>query len=273
MHEHGKVAAREGGLAVRDRVERDIGIGDDPLAVALRDGAVFLDPFGLKPAHAHARSGGADLVLRLQRNALRLQAAVIDPRIDIEFGKALVDMIGPALAPLLDQLGLVPLAHLRAEPVFADFAHGEHDMGVGLGLAVRANIPMDIEVGDHALFDELGLGKLARQLDALFLGQLARNGEFDLAGKLRVLALLGGLDRIPELFAVGKFLRRAFRQHHFGMDDPVLVGEVMVAVEPFVVQPLGSAIGCGGHGAAPARPADDFDGEVEDRHDGNPSTP
>jgi hypothetical protein len=64
-------------------------------------------------------------------------------------------------------------------------------MGVGLGLAVRADIPMDIEVGDHALFDELGLGKLARQLDALFPGQLARNGEFDLAGKLRVLALLG----------------------------------------------------------------------------------
>lgn len=64
----------------------------------------------------------------------------------------------------------------------------------------------------------------------LFLGQLARNGEFDLAGKLRVLALLGGFDRVPELFAVGKFLRRAFRQQHFGMDDAVLVGEVMVAV-------------------------------------------
>jgi hypothetical protein len=258
---------------VRDRVQCDSRIGDDPLAVALRDGAVFLDPFGLQPAHAHARSGGADLVLRLQRNALRLQAAVIDPRVDIEFGQALVDVIGPALAPLLDQLGLVPVAHLRAEPVFADLAHGEHDMGVGLGLAVRANIPMDIEVGDHALFDELGLGKLPRQLDALFLGQLARNGEFDLAGKLRVLALLGGLDRVPELFPVGEFLRRAFRQQHFGMDDPVLVGEVMVAVEPLVVQPLGPAIGCCGHSAAPARPADDFDGEVEDRHDGNPSTP
>lgn len=88
----------------------------------------------------------------------------------------------PALTPLLDQLGLVPLAHLRAEPVFADFAHGQHDMGVWFGLAVRADIPMHIEVGDHALFDELGFGEFAGQLDALFLGQLARNGEFDLAG-------------------------------------------------------------------------------------------
>jgi hypothetical protein len=63
---------------------------------------------------------------------------------------------------------------------------------------------MDIQVGDHALFDELGLRKVARQLDALRLSHLARNGELDLAGKLRVLALLGRLDRVPELFAVAK---------------------------------------------------------------------
>ena len=150
VHEHGKVAVRKGGLAVRDRVKRYSRVGDDPLAIAPRDGAVFLDPFGLKSAHAHARSGGADLVLRFQRNALRLQAAVIDPRIDVEFGKALVDVFGPALAPLLNQLGLVPLPHLCAEPVFADLAHGEHDVGVRFGLAVRTNIPMDIEVGDHS---------------------------------------------------------------------------------------------------------------------------
>lgn len=124
MHEHGKVAVGEGGLAVRDRVQRYSRICDDPLAITLRDSAVFLDPLCLHPALTHARCGGADLVLRLQRNALRLQAAVIDPRINIEFGQALVDMIGPALAPPFDQLRLVPLPHLRAETVFADFAHG-----------------------------------------------------------------------------------------------------------------------------------------------------
>ena len=72
-------------------------------------------------------------------------------------------------------------------------------MSMRLGLAVGADIPMDIEIGDHALFDELGLDEVAGQLDALFLGQLARNGELDLARKLRVLALLGGLDRVPQL--------------------------------------------------------------------------
>jgi len=34
MHEHSKVAVGEGGLAVHDRVKRDSGIGDNPLAVA-----------------------------------------------------------------------------------------------------------------------------------------------------------------------------------------------------------------------------------------------
>ena len=117
MHEHGQVAPGERRLLVRDRVERDSGIGDDLLAVAPRDGAMFVDPLDLQPVHAHARCGRADLVLRLELDALRLQAAVIDARVDIEFGKALVDVIGPALAPLLEQLGPVPLAHLRAEAV------------------------------------------------------------------------------------------------------------------------------------------------------------
>ena len=42
------------GLLVGDRVKRDLGIGDDPLAVALCDGAVFFDPFGFKAANADA---------------------------------------------------------------------------------------------------------------------------------------------------------------------------------------------------------------------------
>ncbi len=40
MHEHRKIAVGEGGLAVRDRVERDGGIGNDPLAITLCDSAV-----------------------------------------------------------------------------------------------------------------------------------------------------------------------------------------------------------------------------------------
>ena len=66
------VAAREGRLLQRDRVQPQIGIRDDPLAIAACNltvhlGAVGgLDPFALDPLR-----GRADLALRLQRDALR----------------------------------------------------------------------------------------------------------------------------------------------------------------------------------------------------------
>jgi hypothetical protein len=61
---------------------------------------------------------------------------------------------------------------------------------------------MHIEVGDHAAFDELLFDELAGERDALLLVQLARNRELHLAGKLRVLALLAGLDLVPQASAI-----------------------------------------------------------------------
>ena len=49
--------------------------------------------------------GRADLALRLQRDALRVQTAMIDPRVDAEFGQPLVRQLGPAFPPTLDHLG------------------------------------------------------------------------------------------------------------------------------------------------------------------------
>jgi len=70
---------------------------------------------------------------------------------------------------------------------------------------------MHIEVRDHALIDELALDELACEPDAFTLVQLARDRELDLTAKLRVLALLGSLDRVPQRFAIGELLRRAIR--------------------------------------------------------------
>src|SRR3546814_16664724 len=80
--------------------------------MTMRYGAVLFEPLCFQTRPAYARRGGADLVLRLQCNALRLKAAMIDPRVDVALGKRAVHMIGPALAPLLAQRGLVPFAHL-----------------------------------------------------------------------------------------------------------------------------------------------------------------
>src|SRR3546814_13230066 len=96
-------------------------------------------------------------------------------------------MVGPRLAPLRQERRAVPLDYLRAEAVRAEFTHRQHDMRVRLGLAVLAHVPMHIEVGHHAAFDELLFDELARELDVLLLVQPALTRELTLAGKLRVL--------------------------------------------------------------------------------------
>src|SRR3546814_9033575 len=84
MCEHGQVAIGESRLSMRDRVERDRRIGDDPLAIARRDFAVLIDPFRFKTAPTHARRGAADLVLWFEVDALRRETAMIDTGVDVE---------------------------------------------------------------------------------------------------------------------------------------------------------------------------------------------
>ncbi|CAA0093325.1 Uncharacterised protein [Starkeya nomas] len=228
-------------MLLRDRVESGGRIGDDPRAILAGNAPVILGAVGLKPGGFHALRGCADLRLRLKVDALCLKAAVVDPRVYVEFRQPLVDVIGPAFAPTLDQIRAVPLPHLRAEAVRVHRPHGEHDMGMGLGQSVRPGVPMHIEIGDHALIDKLGLHEVAGQFDALRLCHLARNGELHLAAKLCVLSFLEGFNIIPEPFAVVPLLWGVFRQHHLGMDDARLVGEVVVTAQPVIAQPGGRA--------------------------------
>ena len=126
MRELRHVAPREGRLLLRDGVQCDRRIGDDPRTIAARDlavhlGAVGLEPFAFDASILDAFGGRADLALRLQRNALCFQAAMVDARVDVEFGQALVGELGPAFAPALDHLGAVPLPHLLAKAVLVPF--------------------------------------------------------------------------------------------------------------------------------------------------------
>jgi len=187
--------------------------------------------------------GRADLVLGLQRDALRFQAAMVDPRVDVEFRQPLIGKLGPAFAPTLDHLRSVPVPHLRAETVLVRRPHRQHDMGMRFGHAVLAHIPMHIEIGDHAPIHEFAPSEVAGQFDALRLTHLARDGEFDLAGKLGVLADFERLDFVPEPFAVAPCLRRIFRQQHLGMDDAALCRKIMAAVKALVAQPRARAVG------------------------------
>ena len=144
-------------------------------------------------------------------------------------------MLGPGRSPVGEKVGAVPVTDLAAEPFGTGFAHRQHHMGVGLGLAVRAHVPMDVEVGDHAVIDEPALHEVPRQGDPLGLIQLSRDRELDLAGELGVLAFLDALDLIPERLAILPALGRASRRHHLGVDDAGLVGEIVVPSEPLIV--------------------------------------
>ena len=116
-------------------------------------------------------------------------------------------------------------------------------MGMGFGASILGHIPVHIEIGDHALIDELGLHEVAGEFDALCLTHFARDGEFDLAGKLGVLADFERLDIVPQPFAVAPCLRRVFWQYHLGMDDAALGGKIVAAIKPLVAQPRTRAVG------------------------------
>ena len=78
-----------------------------------------LNSFALDPL-----CGRTDLTLRLQRNALRLEAAMVDAGVDVEFGQPFVGKRGPAFPPALHHPGAVPVPDLQSKAVFVHRAHG-----------------------------------------------------------------------------------------------------------------------------------------------------
>lgn len=197
---------------------------------------------------------------------------MIDARIDIERRETLVHMLGPAFTPFLQEVGAVPVAVLRTEPVLTDLAGGQHHMGMRLRQPVGADVPMHVQIGDHAARHELVAHEVTGQLDPLCFGHLTRDRELDFARQLRVLAQLDRLDLVPQGFPVVETFRRVFRQHHLGMLDAGLVGEIVGSTEPLVVQSRRGAIGSRRQRARPGRAGDHLRREVIERHDGDPST-
>jgi hypothetical protein len=194
---------------------------------------MLVEPLGSSPCARHREAAGTDLVLGFEPDALRLQAAVIDPRVDIQFGQPLLTCSAQLRARMSSSVRFQSRT-LAPNPSLADLARGQHHMGVRLG-SPSAPISQCIEIGDHAAIDELALDEVARQPDALGLVQLARNGELDLAGQLGVLAQLGRLDRIPQLFAVVPLARARHPAASPRNGRRRLVREVVMAIEPLIV--------------------------------------
>src|SRR3546814_8513684 len=70
-----------------------------------------------------ARTGRADLVLRLEPDALRLVRAMVDARLDPERRATVVDVARPGLAPMLKKGGRIPVADLCAKAFWRSEEH------------------------------------------------------------------------------------------------------------------------------------------------------
>ena len=266
VHEPRQVLPGERALLPGDRRQHQIRIGDDPRPVAPRDLQMLRGPLGILAPVFPPRPGRADLVLRLQRNPLRVIGPMIDPQIMPKLRQPLVRQRCPPLPPFQQQLRPVPLPDLPAETVRPDRARRQHHMRMRLRLSVRSDIPMHVQVRHHPAIDELLAHEIPRQPDAVCLRHLARNRELHLTGKLRIATHLNPLHLVPQHRPVQQPRRRTLRQQHLRMHHAGLVGEVVRAHQTLVFQLRRRAIGRRCNRAPAAGSADHLRMQVVDRH-------
>ena len=242
------IAPREGRLLLRDRVQPKRRIGDDPRAIAACDlavhlGAVGLDPFALDaPTSMRWRARRSGFAAPARCPALPGCDGRSARRCRVRPGARW--QARPSVRASARTISVRFQSRTFGPKPFSSTARiVSMTWACGLGHSVLGHIPMHIEIGDHAPIHEFGLREVAGQFDALCLRHLARNGEFDLAGKLGILADFERLDIVPEPFAVAPCLRRILRQHHLGMDDAALGGKIVAAIKPLVAQPRARAVG------------------------------
>ena len=141
-------------------------------------------------------------------------------------------------------------------------AGGQQDVGVGV---VRI-VEVDAEVRDHALGDEFALDEVAEQRDLFGAGELDGQADFDLARDLGILALLRGLDRVPQALAVEYPVGCAIGREDFGVLDAALAAVVVGDAGSLFVEQRSRAVGRGGDGALAFGPLHDLCAQMINRH-------
>ena len=120
---------------------------------------------------------------------------------------------------------------------------------------------------DHATGGELRFREAADELDLLAKVELARQAESELAGKLGVVALLGGLDGVPQALAILHPGRCMAGGQDLGMDGCGVGGwRAAAAAMVLVAKGLGGTDGGSGDGGAAVAAGDDGDRAVVDGH-------
>ena len=202
VHQPRQITLRERRVMMRQRSQGQGRLGHEPIPVLPGQGAMLVHSLRVFASAFAPCSRRSDLMLRLQVESLLLQAAVVHRRVDAEFGKTMVDVLAPALAPARELRCAVPLPHLLAEPLRPDSPHAQHHVRVRLGRSVGREIPVHVKVRHHAARDELACHEISCQSDPILTLHLARDRKLHLARQLRVLALLSVLDLVPQCRAI-----------------------------------------------------------------------
>lgn len=157
-------------------------------------------------------------------DALVFEAAMVDARLEAVLLEGAVLVLGPAFPPVFDQGFLVPVPVLGAKSVaLDDVAHGQQHMGMVVGPVAAFGRGVNGDIGDHAKGDVFGFEVVPQQLDVLLVGQFVREGEFEAAGELGLVAavalVLAVLDLVPEALTIEHPLRGVLRGEYQRIQD------------------------------------------------------
>ena len=92
--------------------------------------------------------------------------------------------------------------------------------------------------------------ELTHELDALFLVQLARQGNFDLEGGLPVFAFDARFNGVPKCFTLGQLGGHVTRQPDLFVLDVTLAGVVVCFLFAHIGEPFARTIGRSGDSGA-----------------------
>ena len=145
-------------------------------------------------------------------------------------------------------------------PVLLQGAHGQHDVNVGIAVA----LVVKGHVGAHALIYKGFLHKLADECDVLLVRQLGGKRQLHRAGQLGIALCFAPFHAVPQHVAVGVFRRRLFGQHDLGVYHMTLAGVIVGRAVPRVFLPRCADVRRRSHSGTSLVPRDDLDRAVKE---------
>ena len=172
----------------------------------------------------------------------------------------------PLFPPVIQKRLVVPGSLFRTEPGLAHDPCGEQNVSMLIPVVPFPRRGMKGDVGDHTALDEICLGEGPNEINALVMGQFARQGQLDFPGKLRVAPTLRPLDSVPQCLPVEDPTRRNAWCQNLGVSDAVTSAIVKIQPRAIIAHPLTRTICSRGRNRASCATTDHLRGKPITRH-------